>query len=72
MSKEDIIQLKEQYNYNLKRMNNGCRYCETHKNEVDKWLPELFKIYDNMNNALEEIIKYEKVESRDIREGFII
>ena len=66
----DLDKLKQEYNHNLTRFNNGCKYCEEHKDEIDKWLPELFKIHGNMGRLLDEIEKYEKVESKQIREGF--
>lgn len=65
-------ELKEFYNYNLKRFNNGCKYCEEHKDEIDKWLPELFKIYKNMNDTLDEIAKCQEITSKEIIEGFKI
>ena len=67
----DLNKLKQEYNHNLKRFNNGCRYCEQcDVNEIDKWVPELTKIMNNMGRLLDEIEKYEKVESKQIREGF--
>jgi len=69
---EYIETLKKIYNYNLNRLNNGCKYCEEHNDEVDIWLPELLKIHQNMNRVLEEILEYEKIGSKDIGEGFVI
>ncbi len=70
MSEERLNAIKAYYNYNLKRFNNGCNYCSVHKNEIDKWLPELFKIYSNMNKALNDIAKCEELKSENIRNGF--
>ena len=65
-----LDKLKQEYNHNLTRYYNGCKYCEEHRDEVDKWLTELFKIHDNMGRLLDEIEKYETVNSKQIREGF--
>lgn len=62
--------LKQEYNYNLARYVNGCNYCEKNRNEIDKWIPELMKILNNMNNVLKEIMKKEKVSEEEILKGF--
>lgn len=62
--------LKQEYNYNLTRYVNGCKYCEANRNETDKWIPELIKILNNMNDILKEIMKHEKVSEEDILNGF--
>lgn len=72
LSKEAINNLKCNYNYNLKRYNDGCNYLQKHKKEIDKWLPELLEILNDMNLFLEEIIKYETITDKQILEGFII
>lgn len=69
---KSLEDMKFEYNYNLNRLNKGCKYCEEHKNEVDRWLPELFKIYNNMNNILEEISKKTKINSEEISKGFLL
>ena len=66
----DLGKLKQEYNHNLTRLYNGCKYCEEHRNEVDKWLPELFKIYNKMNELLDEIMKYEQVSNEFVLGGF--
>ena len=66
----DLNELKQEYNHNLARYYNGCNYCEEHRNEVDKWLPELLNIQEKINNLLEEIMKYQKVSNKEILEGF--
>ncbi len=67
----DLNKLKQEYNHNLTRYYNGCRYCEECDiNEVDKWLPELLKIQNRLSELLDEVKKYEKVESKQIWEGF--
>lgn len=72
MNKEAINDLKWNYNKNLARYNNGCNYCELHRKEIDKWLPELVNILDNIDILLKEITKYKKVSQKEIVEGFDI
>ena len=69
---ERLNAMKTYYNYNLGRFNKGCKYCEEHKDEVDKWLPELFRIYNKMNELLSQINEYENITSESIRNGFKI
>ena len=66
----DLDKLKQEYNHNLTRHYNGCRYCEEHRSEIDKWLPELLQIQNKMNELLEEIMKQQKVSNKEILEGF--
>ena len=49
----DLDKLKQEYNHNLIRYYNGCNYLNSHKEDMDKWLPELFKIQDKMNELIE-------------------
>lgn len=70
LSDKAIEELKWNYNYNLGRYYKGCEYCSIHKNETDKWLPELLDILDNINILLEEITKQEKVSEQEIIGGF--
>lgn len=65
-----LKQLKSNYNYLLKRFQNGCKYCEEHKEETSKWLPELLNIYQGLNYVLSQIMEHEKVDSKSILEGF--
>ena len=67
-----MYDLKWNYNYNLERYTNGCIYCKKHKKEIDKWLPELLEILNNINSLLEEIMKYQKVNEEEITKGFKI
>ena len=60
----------EEYNENLKRYYNGCKYCEEHKSEIDKWLPELLKILENINSLLVKIMEHRNVSTEEILEGF--
>ena len=66
----DLDRLKQEYNYNLKRYYKGCKYIEEHKEEEKKWLPEILRILDNMNELLKKIEKFEDVESNQMLKGF--
>ena len=66
----DLDKLKQEYNHNLTRYYNGCKYCEEHIDEVDKWLSELLKIQDRINELLEEIKKQQEVSRKEILKGF--
>lgn len=69
MDKKIIDDLKFNYNYLLNRYNKGCDYLSEHINEIDKWLPELLEIQENLNLTLNEIKKHENVD-KEILEGF--
>ena len=62
----DIFKLKQEYNQNLTRYYNGCKYLNSHKEDMDKWLPELLKIQDKRNELLRQIMQYENVDEDDI------
>ena len=66
----DLDKLKQEYNHNLTRYYNGCKYCEEHRDEVDKWLSELLQIQDKMNELIEEIKKQQEVSRKEILKGF--
>lgn len=72
MNKTDLTELKVQYNKNLKRFYNGCKYCETHTEEIDKWIAEILTILNNIEWILVKIEQYEKVDKKAILEGFKI
>jgi hypothetical protein len=72
LDEKALNDLKWNYNYNLGRYYNGCKYCSEHKKEVKKWLPELLDILDNINRLMEEIMKYETVDKRQIEFGFVM
>lgn len=63
---------KYDYNYYLRRYYNGCKYCSEHIDEVDKWLPELLDIMDNINLLGIEISKYIEMTEEEILHGFKI
>jgi len=62
MDKQAINELKFNYNYLLNRYNKGCDYLSEHRSEIDKWLPKLLQIQENLSLTLDEIMKYEKVD----------
>ena len=66
----DLDKLKQEYNHNLTRLYNGDKYCQEHKDEVDRWLPEIQKILYILEGLLKEIQKSQKVSNKDILEGF--
>ncbi len=66
----DLDKLKQEYNHNLIRYYNGCKYCEEHRSEVDKWLPEILKIQDKLGDLITKIKKYQYVGSTEILKGF--
>lgn len=47
--------LKELYNKTLQRYYNGCNYIEEHIQEADKYLPEILKLLDTLNQILKRI-----------------
>lgn len=69
MDKKAIDDLKFNYNKLLSRYNKGCDYLSKHIDEIDKWLPELLEIEENLSLTLNEIMKYEEVD-KEILEGF--
>ena len=58
--------LKELYNKTLQRYYNGCNYIEEHIQEADKYLPEVLKLLDTLNQILERISASEE----EILNGF--
>ena len=47
--------IKELYNTTLQRYYNGCNYIEEHIEEVDKYLPNVMKFLDTLNQILKRI-----------------
>ena len=68
----NIEELTQEYNHYLKRLYNGEIYCENHKDEVDKWLPEIQKILYVLERLIEEIQKLTNVSEEKIINGFKI
>ena len=65
-----INELKWNYNYNLNRFYKGCEYCNKNPKEMDKWLPEISSILDNINFLLTEIMQNIEVTDEEIEHGF--
>lgn len=40
---------KQEYNNLLKRYYNGCKYLSENPKEIEKFMPELLKILENIN-----------------------
>lgn len=47
--------LKQTYNKLLQRYYNGCNYIEENIKEADKYLPEVLKLLDTLNQILKRI-----------------
>lgn len=66
----NLQKLKQEYNYNLNRYYNGCNYLSEHTDEVDKYVNEIIKIKDHMDNVLNEILENTQVTENEILGGF--
>lgn len=67
-----LEELKMDYNFNLNRLYNGCNYLDEHPEECDKYLNELFKVYNKVDVIIRQIEKYQKVTSDEVLGGFEI
>lgn len=67
-----LEELKMDYNFNLNRLYNGCNYLDEHPEDCDKYLNELFKIYNKVDVIIRQIEKYQKVTSDEVLGGFEI
>lgn len=67
-----LEELKIDYNFNLNRLYNGCNYLDEHPEDCDKYLNELFKIYNKVDVIIRQIEKYQKVTSDEVLGGFEI
>lgn len=47
--------LKGLYNKTLQRYYNGCNYIEENIKEADKYLPEVLKLLDTLNQILQRV-----------------
>lgn len=68
----DLNELKMDYNFNLNRLYNGCNYLDEHPEDCDKYLNELFKVYNKVDVIIRQIEKYQKVTSDEVLGGFAI
>lgn len=67
-----LEELKMDYNFNLNRLYNGCNYLDEHPEDCDKYLNELFKVYNKVDVTIRQIEKYQKVTSDEVLGGFEI
>lgn len=67
-----LEELKMDYNFNLNRLYNGCNYLDEHPEDCDKYLKELFKVYNKVDVIIRQIEKYQKVTSDEVLGGFEI
>ena len=67
-----LEELKMDYNFNLNRLYNGCNYLDEHPEDCDKYLNELFKVYNKVDVIIRKIEKYQKVTSDEVLGGFEI
>lgn len=67
-----LEELKMDYNFNLNRLYNGCNYLDEHPEDCDKYLNELFKVYNKVDVIIRQIEKYQKVTSDEVLGGFTI
>lgn len=68
----NLEELKMDYNFNLNRLYNGCNYLDEHPEDCDKYLNELFKVYNKVDVIIKQIEKYQKVTSDEVLGGFEI
>ncbi len=66
----DLDKLKQEYNHNLTRYYNGCKYLEDNSEQWDLYIQEIFNILENINKILAQISIYEKPNKKEILEGF--
>lgn len=72
LNKKAMYDLKWNYNYNLRRYYNGCNYLEKHPEEFDKYIDELNGIKENLEILINEIMKQENVNEKEILGGFVV
>lgn len=72
IGRENMKELKERYNYILKRYYNGCNYIEEHPEQFDKYFDKIMEFKNEIEKILDEIQKTEKVSEEDILGGFKI
>ena len=59
--------IKEIYTKTLQRYYNGCNYIEAHLDECDKYLPEVMKLLNTLNEIL---VKIPNATEEEILNGF--
>ena len=68
----NLEELKMDYNFNLNRLYNGCNYLDEHPEDCDKYLNELFKVYNKVDVIIRQIEKSQEVTSDEVLGGFEI
>ena len=66
----DLKEIKIDYNFNLNRLYNCSNYLDKHQEQCNKYIDEIFKIYNKVNELIEEIKKYQEVSSDEVLGGF--
>lgn len=59
--------LKEIYNKTLQRYYNGCNYIDEHIEECEKYLPEVMKLLNTLNEIL---VRIPSATKEEILNGF--
>lgn len=59
--------LKEIYNKTLQRYYNGCNYIDEHIEECEKYLPEVMKLLNTLNEIL---VRIPNATEEEILNGF--
>lgn len=59
--------LKEIYNKTLQRYYNGCNYIDEHIEECEKYLPEVMKLLNTLNEIL---VRIPSATEEEILNGF--
>lgn len=62
-----MSKIKEIYNKTLQRYYNGCNYIDKHIDECDKYLPEVMKLLNTLNEIL---VKIPNTTEEEILNGF--
>lgn len=65
-----VEELKMEYNFTLNRYYDGCNYLESHPEEFDKYVNEVIKLKNKIDNLLGKIMKVQQVTENEILEGF--
>lgn len=68
----DLKELKMDYNFNLNRLYNGCNYLDEHPEDCDKYLDELFKVYNKVDVIIKQIKRHQRVTTDEVLGGFKI
>ena len=67
-----ISELKKRYNELLSRLRKGCIYLENNRQDIDKYIPEIEKIQNEMEKITNKIMEKEEMSNEQIINGFDI